>query len=761
MDLFLDAQPLVFEKLGVEARLSEDPNDWPQQILDELYNQAPFASDYEPKIVLQHIDPDRRYGMGHIELVNKLAINPREDHTPPEMSGKQKVILPIVIKEGKLSPIDLLMNNGEVEPLTDERLRKALFRPSLFEAIKKRPGDMSIIEQLYPPNRQYGGARGPLVSDVGFGGGGETKTSSAETSKSRVDVSHWAKHYDVPESLLHSSTPVTAHGLYPHGGTAKDKADFIHDYVLASAQEHHHKNPERMKELSKHHFRFDVDKYHGLKKASAKPEFLLDAILPTIKAAHVKQLTDGLQSDPSYRAAMLSNETVVDCLAKLASREAAVDDLHGYLQKIAHSIPATVLQIQKTSSGFRVKTANADALAPAVQDVTRGEAVGALGNDLVSRVEQDGTTTITSQLAAKQTLEDVQIKIISEFGLYKVRRLNDNTEIVGWVFPKVMALTGEVLPLSVFSNGSEGAMQESIAGISVSKTTSIVSGDPKDIGCFYYASSGGAQALVPIKVNSGSSTPDGESYLCETILGETCTITKVEGLKEISIIGEGHYGIPAECGFAPLNDLVDLSTTPDDFLKVAEARALPHAVRVITDGSAFTFQGQEVNKLAGVMQANFLGMDDAVFLGTILGQDPEKFAEDLSGIRRHGNHEMWFSARPTTPLRDKYAESLKVAREFLDNFPDLRSDVAKCAAALEDPMAVDKILSVGFINPENVSIFSSYVPEFEAVIRKLAELLLAARLGLAVVEAGALQKAIVHLDKVVSGLRSLTGVPQA
>lgn len=672
MDLFLDAQPLAFEKLGVEARLSEDPNDWPQQILDELYNQAPFTSDYDPKIVLQHIDQDRRYGMGHIELVNKLAINPREDHTPPELSGKQKVILPIVIKDGKLSPIDLLMNNGEVEPLTDERLRKALFRPSLFEAIKKRPGDMSIIEQLYPPNRQYGGARGPLVSDVGSGGGG------SET-----------------------------------------------------------------------------------KMGSAKPTLVLDAILPTIKEAHVQQLTAELRSDPSYRAAMLSNDAVVECLAKLASRKSAADDLQSYLQKIANSIPATVLQIQKVPNGFRVKTANADALAPSIQEVDRGAAVSALGNDLVSRVEQDGTTTITSQPAAKQTLEDVQIKVVSEFGLYKVRRQKDNTEIVGWVFPKVMALTGEVLPLSVFSNGSEGAMQESIAGVAVSKTTSIINSDPKDVGCFYYASATGAQALVPVKVNSGSATPDSESYLCETILGETCTITKVEGLKEISVMGEGHYGIPAECGFAPLNDLVDLSATPDDFLKVAEARALPHAVRVITDGAAFTFQGQEIDKLAGVMETNFLGTDDAVFLGTILGQDPEKFAEDLAGIRRHGDHEMWFSAKPTTPLRDKYAQSVEVARKFVNSLPDLRSDIAKCAAALEDPMAVDKILSVGFINPENVSIFSSYVPEFEAVIRKLSELLLASRLGLSVVEPGALQKSIVHLDKVVGGLRSLTGVPQA
>ena len=80
---------------------------------------------------------------------------------------------------------------------------------------------------------------------------------------------------------------------------------------------------------------------------------------------------------------------------------------------------------------------------------------------------------------------------------------------------------------------------------------------------------------------------------------------------------------------------------------------------------------------------------------------------------------------------------------------------------LEDPTAVDKILSVGFINSENVTIFASYVPEFEAVIRKLAELLVATRMGLNSVDEGALQRSMVHLDKVVAGLKTLVSLPQA
>lgn len=660
MDLYLD-QELTFEKLGMEVRLSEDPNDWPRQILDELYRQAPFSSDYAPKVELRQVDADRRYAMGHIELLNQLAINPREDSTPKEMKGTQKVLVPVVVQEGKLTPLDLLMKDGEIEPLTEERLRKAMFRPALFEAIKKRPGDMSMIEQLYPPNREHGGGRGGI------------------------------------------------------GGTERT--------------------------------------------ASAKPEFLMDAILPTIKEAHVSEVTSRLNGDPSLRSSIFSNPSVVPFMSKLA--EVGVVGESGHLKKIASSIKPTVIQIQKLASGYRIKTANPEALIPDAQDVDREAAVGALGGDLVSRVEQDGTTTITTQPAVKKSLEDLEISVVRSFGLYKVRTAGGDKEMVGWVFPKVMAFTGEVLPMAVFSNGSESAMQENIAGVPVARQTDVLDAKPQGLGCFYHATSSGAQALVPLTVKSATSTPDGEGYLCETVLGEQCTVKKVPGLKTVEQVSEGCYGVPEDIGFMPLPNKVGLSSSPDDFTKTAQAQALPNAVRVITDGNLYTFQGQEIDKLAGVMATQFLNKDDAVFLGAVLGQDPEGFSNDLVGMRKQASNEIWISANPVETFKSKYAGGVTRGRDLLDKLPALRTDLLKEAAPMEDPTSVDKILSVGFINPENIAIFASYVPEIEMAIKKLAELLMASRLGLSAVDQGAIQKSLMHLDKVVAGLKTLGATPQA
>ena len=675
MNLFLDQNPIHLEKLGMECLLSEDANDWPQQILDELYRQVPYTSEYAPKVVLRVVDSDRRYGLGQVELLNKMAINPRDDDTPASLKGRQKAIVPVIIQDGKLKALDTLVYDGKVEPLTEERLRKALFRPNLFEAIRERPGDISLIEQLYPPHRQYGGARGPMMADVGAAGG------------------------------------------------------------------------------------------IG-KEGSAHSGLLFDAILPTITRDQANDVLSrvGGETDEAWSlaGALTKNAAAMSCIKKLAQvakKNIATGD--DYLRKIAGAIRPTVIQIRRLDDGFRIKTANPEAFIPDAQDIPRPAAVGALGGDMVSKVEADGTTTITTEPAVKKTLVDLVIEVVNKFGMYKVKTQNENRELVGWVFPKIMDFDGTLLPMSVFTNGSESAVQENIAGVAVAKTSDLIDSDPEGLGCFYHAASDGAIAFTPVNVTACEETPQGTSFHCDTTLGEKVLITKVPGLKMPAMIEEGHYGIPEDCGFVALNQPTDLASSPDEFTKTGQAQALVNAVRVISNGTDYTFQGQTIDKIAHVISTQFVDKDDAVFLGAVLGQDPVQFAQDLVSMRKQASHEMWFSARPVTLMSDRYAKAKTASAKFMNSLPPLRACLLKEAAMLEDPTAVDKVLSVGFISPENVSIFAGYIPEFESVIRKLAELLVATRMGLHTVDEGALQRSLVHLDKVVSGLKTLDAAPQS
>lgn len=665
MDLFLDRE-LTFEKLGYEARLSEDMNNWPQEIIDQLYKQAPFASDFSPKVVLDKVDPDKRYAMGHVELKNRLAINPRDDNTPPELKGQRKILVPVVIKDSKLAPMDLLLNNGTVEPLTEERLRRALFRPSLFEAVRQRPGDQTLIDQIYPPFRSYGGGRGPMGGPL------------------------------ISESL-------------------------------------------------------------GSKLSSARPEMLLDAILPTIKRAHIEKMTDRLNEDPSLRAALMANESALPFLAKIAT----VQDVGGkdYMAQVAACIPPKVIQIQKLASGYRIKTANPEMLAPTTDEVPRPEAQQAVGSDIISKVDTDGTMTLSTTPAIRSSMEDLHIQTVTEFGLYKVKDIASNKELVGWVFPTITDLDGAVIHLALFNNGSQYAMQEEVAGVPLDKSTNLLDSTPQGTGFFYKASAGGAVALIPVDVKGEIQTPEGTSYSCALLTGEPVTLVKVPGLKAVSKIDEARYGIPEDCGFMTMDNMVELAPSPDEFLKTAQAWNALASVRVITDGTTFSFKGDALEKVASVMPTTFLNMDDAVFLAACLGNDPKEAKAKLAhATKTSGVTEL--RIRPITTFKEKVSAARKHAGAMIKCIPDLRVDLLKEAAILEDPTAVDKILSVGFITPENVSIFSSYVPEIESSVKKLSELLLASRLGLSSISEGALQKAIIHLDKVLSGLKALAATPQ-
>ncbi|MFA5436633.1 MAG: hypothetical protein WC372_11400, partial [Candidatus Neomarinimicrobiota bacterium] len=159
-------QPEVeFEKTAGEVDLSEDPNQWPQEVLQELYKQVPYISDFQPHVTMEKVDSERGYGLGQVEIANKTEAQNSADPDLLAAAGIRAVRVPVVIKERKLSPFDLLVNDqSKVLPLTESRLRQSLFRPQAFDVTSQTPGDQSMIGQLYPPYRQ----------NYGFGGGGMT-----------------------------------------------------------------------------------------------------------------------------------------------------------------------------------------------------------------------------------------------------------------------------------------------------------------------------------------------------------------------------------------------------------------------------------------------------------------------------------------------------------------------------------------------------------------------------------------------------------
>ena len=147
--LFLD-KPLQFggeEKLaGMLTKLSDNIDNWPQEIIQEAYKQCPYLSEFTPAVVLDKVDEERGYAFGSIEIRPKSAMTVEERNE----SGLGVAHIPLIVKEQMLSPMDVFLCGKKYFHLTESRIREALFRPEPFDAARLRPYDPALINDLQP-----------------------------------------------------------------------------------------------------------------------------------------------------------------------------------------------------------------------------------------------------------------------------------------------------------------------------------------------------------------------------------------------------------------------------------------------------------------------------------------------------------------------------------------------------------------------------------------------------------------------------------
>jgi hypothetical protein len=96
----------------------------------------------------------------------------------------------------------------------------------------------------------------------------------------------------------------------------------------------------------------------------------------------------------------------------------------------------------------------------------------------------------------------------------------------------------------------------------------------------------------------------------------------------------------------------------------------------------------------------------------------------------------------------KYEIMKKIAAE-------LKLDLVKEASVIDDPESVDAVLSLNFINEDNLGDYVDGIQSMKRVISKLAGLLIASRMGLKDIDESAVRKAMDGLEKTVEGLEAV------
>ena len=629
--LFLTASP-EFDKTAVDTRLGESSTAWPAEALAELYKQAPFVSEFDPNVVIQKADAERGYAFGHVLL-----------SIPGTVTREAKV--PLIIREGKLCAFDLLvLSTSQVTPLTQDRLRQAIFRPEMFDAAVAPPGTDALSEQLFPTGDTRQGEGRGTVRELG------------------------AK----------AASPLAT--------------------LLGSANEE------------------DIE------------SFVAAAILPEVNVAMLKNAA-----------------ATAEALRKIAAAEPA---------RCGAPVEPDVVQFSRRGAGrYQMKWACRDPYAPAERALDRSELVRAVGEKVAAAVDIGGAVTLgaSSGAASEPPGAGGVPSPVVKSGVYRVRD-ESGKELLGAAIVGLFDERGKKVPLTLFTSGAARALQTDVVGRYVGACAVPAAPKVEGKGFFFSDSAEGrVEATIPFTIAGKTTSPSGAAeYIAEAFGGGAVTLIVEPGIAEPLRAGEGKLLIPAHYQWSSLNDAAPRALESQEHASPKEAAAREIVVRGAGDRS-FSIDGAPVGRL-NASDRHFLGEDDARFLLSAMGVGDES-RESLLSAADTGREPVRASVPSELCPPDAAADLPEKTAWPTTNVRELRRSLVKEAAVIPDRNAVDTVLSLGFLNDENLVDLARHLPEIEESIAKMCELLLATRIGLKDIPEAALERAIRASETVRMALR--------
>ncbi len=719
-----------FEKIAAETALPEDPNLWQDEVLQEVYKQVPYLADFNLEVVMETVDGERGYGLGHVEVVSKSEAPMTSAPEQQDAAGIRKSRIPIIIKDGKLAPFDVVItDDSKAMPLTESRMRQAMFRPHAFDVTSKTPGDQSMIGQLYPPYRQnYGFGGGGVAMSAGMGG----KTASKKVA-SLEDYLETLADEDNRAKVAERMTSATQEFAKLAGGKV----------VI-----HHERTPVPVLESKA----VEDKGACGTKTAS-----LLEAVLPSANTSDLRSFKEALLEHPT-KLAYAENVATYGALELLSKAEPA--SVEKRAEAILRSVRPSVLQISKTADGYQLKTASHHMWQPFVEHLDRGELVRRVGVKIALATDTNGAVTVggdegvvTDEAALPQPAGP-----ISAPGMYLVQSTTGES-LTGVVIPNLIDVDGKPLPISLFTDGKSAAVQSDMAGVPVgdySAPATVPAEQAQGHGCFYFEYGGIPCATIPLSLGAvlaGNGVDDMPKFDAETFDGRPVQVSVQPYAQQIVNV-DGLMIIPQGWTWMPLDQAaeVEIAESAGEAKTASVQRALSTVEVLAGSADSFSVRGYAVEKLA-MDERQFLNQDDCLFLLVGLGVRPDHAQQKMASALGTGSPQTMRISHALKLAGDVAGQSYVDAARFLDSMPVHRHRLWKEAAVITDPVAVDSVLSLGFINPENLATYIGYLPTLDEAQRRLCELLVGARLGMRELSEGAIERAIRAMEDVIEGLK--------
>lgn len=507
---------------------------------------------------------------------------------------------------------------------------------------------------------------------------------------------------------------------------------------------------------------------------------VLDAISDTIDGAELKAfLTD--PANVKYASRLLAGPHK-ELIVKLANLRHV--NMNEFTQGVTNLIPRSVAMLRHAGPNKYTILSNSDTVFhPGVVHMDRHEAHSACSElsehaeDDINDVDQNGEkflllpTPKNSVILAK---EDQEIpESANEFDHYVVKA-KTGVEVEGIVVPHVVDFHQKRLDLKVFLGKTMSSMQPQIYGVRVKNSRfRPKTQEPKvgQTGTFLFQPDANhGLCTIPVTIRS---VVDDCGCIClkaHDLMGRPMKLRlqggSSYGVKRITEMRPGEYMIPHEMKWVAMDDFGEVTNSVDDYaVKQAGARKTDWPVFVIGMGQGgYAMKG--VDKYASAMSwdKTMLDSSQVSFLLASLGASQEKIAMGFKHVKMHGNAEFHnlnrvplFSeklaaARPLAAKLQKVAAGLKCN---LWKEASALQGLSKKASYLENSQTVDALLSLNFVNPNNVSKYVGKLPALKGAISHLASCLLASRLGMKEIPELSTATAMSKMVEVVDGLEKL------
>jgi hypothetical protein len=516
---------------------------------------------------------------------------------------------------------------------------------------------------------------------------------------------------------------------------------------------------------------------------------MLASIAPTVHADQIEKMAGLLQKDAALRITALSHPETRSFFESVANidpvrpldKTAAVNEL----------VTPDVVKITLLEGGtYLLKQASSRTYAHDGQiTVGRDNIVRNFGEGIAKEADTKGIVIIMRKRLGEGEPglmgDSSPLKEMESMGPCGVH--GPGGPMMGWVLPRILrALTGDRMGSKLFTDGDHFGLQDSI-GAEPADSKDVgplrVGSTPSGMGVFCWDDEDGESTCTePLQAKLTSSMNGRTSHTCETMDGHEIKVIP-SPMAESVAPGDDGILIPKRARWVSIGDkMVKLPTLAEkqteDAVKTAQ-----HSCTITYQNGGFTFDGEPLRKIGSPKN---LPPSDALFtcglLGfskesaeRVLGRAMKNVSVKVAGIKtvvplseiakmsKMASRARLSSSKGELALIDELSHiglSLVKSAATLGELPRVEElgvvGLMKEAESLGDPQSVDALLSLGFLNIDNVSRFITYVPFFETVQKKLGILLLAARLGLSELPQDHISRCFFALEQVIAGLRRLS-----